>query len=207
MAYSYDFFSKQLVGSDKINLTDVFPDIQAEAKQATNVSYGLADIVLFLQDVTQDFQRAERQYIDLDNAIQSIVKKYFDSKNTSNPFKLNTTGVVQVDDSPRAPSIVKDGKMKGKGTPKSTIFKKDEPVPAPAPVVSAAPIVDEQAGEREYLKEIITDMEKEGLSDDPDVIAEIADQTLVAFGFGDDAEVEARKWFKDNGFDYDKYNQ
>jgi hypothetical protein len=205
MAYSYDFFSKQLVGSDKINLTDVFPDIQAEAKQATNVSYGLADIVLFLQDVTQDFQRAERQYIDLDNAIQSIVKKYFDSKNTSNPFKLNTTGVVQVDDSPRAPSIVKDGKMKGKGTPKSTIFKKDEPVPA-APVV-AAPVVDEQAGEREYLKELITNMEKEGISDDPDVIAEIADQVFVAFGFDEEAQAKAKKWFEDNGFDYDKYNQ
>jgi len=97
MAYSYNFFSKQLVGSDKINLIDIFPDIQAEAKQSTNVSYGLADIVLFLQDVTQDFQRAERQYIDLDNAIQSIVKKYFDSKNISNPFNLNTTMVVQVD--------------------------------------------------------------------------------------------------------------
>jgi hypothetical protein len=205
MAYSYDFFSKQLVGSDKINLTDVFPDIQAEAKQATNVSYGLADIVLFLQDVTQDFQRAERQYIDLDNAIQSIVKKYFDSKSVDNPFKLNTTGVVQVDDSPRAPSVVKDGKMKGKGTPKSTIFKKDEPAPAPAPVV-AAPVVDEQAAEREYLKELIKTAEDEGFSDDPDTIASIADETLIAFGFGDEAEAEARKWFKDNGFDYDKYN-
>jgi len=111
--------------------------------------------------------------------------------------------VVQVDDSPREPSIVKDGKMKGKGAPKSTIFKKDE---EPAPVV-VAPIVDDQAGEREYLKEIITDMEREGLSDDTDVIAEIADQVLVAFGFGNDAESEARKWFKENGFDYDKYNQ
>ena len=205
MAYSYDFFSKQLVGSDKINLTDVFPNIQAEAKQATNVSYGLADIVLFLQDVTQDFQRAERQYIDLDNAIQSIVKKYFDSKNVNNPFKLNTTGVVQVDDSPRAPSVVKDGKMKGKGTPKSTIFKKDEPAPAPAPV--AAPVVDEQAGEREYLKNLITDMENEGISDDPDVIAEIADQVLVAFGYTEEAQAQAKQWFEDNGFNYDKYNQ
>jgi len=210
MAYSYDFFSKQLVGSDKINLTDVFPDIQAEAKQATNVSYGLADIVLFLQDVTQDFQRAERQYIDLDNAIQSIVKKYFDSKNTSNPFKLNTTGVVQVDDSPRAPSVVKDGKMKGKGTPKSTIFKKDEPTPAPAPVVAApsAPVVDEQEGEKEYLKELIKTAEEAGIDDD-ETIAEIAEQVFIVFGsqYDEDNKAQAKKWFEDNGFNYDKYNQ
>jgi len=210
MAYSYDFFSKQLIGSDKINLTDVFPDIQAEAKQATNVSYGLADIVLFLQDVTQDFERAERQYIDLDNAIQSIVRKYFNSKNEENPFKLNTTGVVQVDGTPRAPSVVKDGKMKGKGTPKSSIFKKDdEPTPTPKPTPVAAPVIDEQAEEKDYLKELIKTAEEAGLDDDDETIASIADQVFIVFGsqYDEDNKTQAKKWFEDNGFNYDKYNQ
>jgi len=194
MAYSYDFFSKQLVGSDKINLNDVFPDIQAEAKQSINVSYGLADIVLFLQDVTQDFQRAERQYIDLDNAIQSIVKKYFSSKNQDNPFKLNTTGVVQVEEGPREPAVIKEGKMKGKGAPKSSIFKTDEPKDN-----TALKPTDEAL---EKLKENITDIEEFDLSGEEGVMEEARD--LIKETFGDDKS-SAKKWFKDNGFDYDKY--
>lgn len=226
MAYSYDFFSKQLIGNDKIQLSEVFPQVQTDARQALNLTYGLGDIVLYLQDVTQDFTRAERQYIDLDNAIQSIVFKYYNSKGEKNPFKSNTTGVVQMEQGPREAIVVdaKEGKTKGKGKAKN-LFKKDEevvkdevvPVPASAiepVVVPATPevfVTDssatgfDQAQEEATLKDMITEMEKEGLADDPDVIAGIADQVMATFGYGQ--EEQARKWFEQNGFDYDKYNQ
>lgn len=218
MAYTYDFFSKQLIGNDKIQLSEIFPQVQTDARQALNVAYGLGDIVLYLQDVTQDFTRAERQYIDLDNAIQSIVFKYYNSKGEKNPFKANASGVVQLEQGPREAIIVdaKEGKTKGKGKAKN-LFKKDEVVPAAAVepvVVPATPevfVTDssatgfDQAQEEATLKEMITEMEKEGLADDPDVISGIADQVMATFGYGQ--EEQARKWFKDNGFDYDKYNQ
>ena len=209
MAYTYDFFSKQLIGSDKINLSDVFTSVQGDARQALNVSYGLSDIVVYLQDVTQDFKRTERQYIDLDNAIQSIVFKYYESKNQSNPFKSNTTGVVQVDQGPREAVSIKEGKSKGKGKARS-IFKKDEEVAVVEPEIVAPAVLPvaetlDQSQEEKTLRDLIKDMEAEGLSDDPDVISEIADQVMITFGYG--REEEAKKWFEQNGFDYDKYNQ
>ena len=159
MAYTYNFFSKQLInGADKINLSDVFTSLQDEAKKALNLGYGLGDIVLYLQDVTQDFTRPERQYIDLDNAIQSIVFKYYKSKNEKNPFKSNEGVVVQVEEGPREPAVIKEGKTKAK---RKSIFKVDEPE-----------IVEDE--EIIYLRELLNNV-------NPDSDA-IASQTLVAFG-------------------------
>jgi hypothetical protein len=212
MAYEYNFFSKQLIGNNNIDLSQVFPDLQKEARQSINVSYGLGDIVLYLQDVTQDFKRAERQYVDLDNAIQSIVFKYYDSKNITNPFKANTTETSQLEQGPREAVVIKEGKASGKGKSR-TIFRKDEEIKTPDPIVVQAPPVpledvfsaEDQMEEEKILKTLITNMEAAGRTDEPEVILDIEQQILRTFGFG--REEEAKKWFEENGFDYDKYNQ
>lgn len=216
MAYTYNFFSKQLInGGDKINLSDVFTEIQDEAKKALNLGYGLGDIVLYLQDVTQDFTRAERQYVDLDQAIQSIVFKYYKYKNEKNPFKSNETRVVQLEEGPREAVVIKEGKSKAKGAAKSakSIFKVDEPptkakeaAPAPVPeaVVSEVSVPINEDEEIVYLKELLNQAE-EDKDDDPDTIENIASQTMVAFGALE--QDKAREWYKANGFNYDKYNQ
>jgi len=205
MAYEYNFFSKQLIGNDNIDLSQVFPDLQKEAKQAINVSYGLGDIVLYLQDVTQDFKRAERQYVDLDNAIQSIVFKYYDSKNITNPFKANSTATSQLEQGPREAVVIKEGKASGKGKARN-IFRKDEEIKTPEPIVVQAPPVplEDVVDEKQILKDYIIDMDAVGAGDDPDIILEIGDQIKRTFSGRDE---EAKKWFKENGFDYDKYNQ
>jgi hypothetical protein len=204
MAYEYNFFSKQLIGNDNIDLSQVFPDLQKEARQSINVSYGLGDIVLYLQDVTQDFKRAERQYVDLDNAIQSIVFKYYDSKNITNPFKANTTETSQLEQGPREAVVIKEGKASGKGKSRN-IFRKDEEIKTPEPIVQAPPVpLEDVVDEKQILKDYIIDMDAVGAGDDPDIILEIGDQIKRTFG---GREEEAKKWFKENGFDYDKYNQ
>lgn len=119
---AYKFFSQKLLSSNQLDLTQVFPEKQEIARESNNVSYNLADIVLFLKDRTEDFKFVEAQYIDLDNAISEIVNKYYKYKGEKNPFiddidedalKEFEAGVV-----PREAVIVEDGKQKGKGVAK-----------------------------------------------------------------------------------------
>jgi hypothetical protein len=119
---AYKFFSQKLLSSNQLDLTQVFPEKQEVARESNNVSYNLADIVLFLKDRTEDFKFVEAQYIDLDNAISEIVNKYYKYKGEKNPFindidedalKDFEAGVV-----PREAVIVEDGKQKGKGVAK-----------------------------------------------------------------------------------------
>jgi hypothetical protein len=110
------------LSSNELDLTQVFPEKQELARGQNNVSYNLADIVLFLKDRTEDFKFVEGQYIDLDNAISEIVNKYYKSLGEKNPFiddidedalKDFEAGVV-----PREAVIVEEGKQKGKGLAK-----------------------------------------------------------------------------------------
>jgi hypothetical protein len=119
---AYKFFSQKLLSSNELDLTQVFPEKQELARDQNNVSYNLADIVLFLKDTTEDFKFVEGQYIDLDNAISEIVNKYYKSIGEKNPFiddidedalKDFESGVV-----PREAVIVEEGKQKGKGIAK-----------------------------------------------------------------------------------------
>jgi hypothetical protein len=119
---AYKFFSQKLLSSNQLDLTQVFPEKQEIARDQNNVSYNLADIVLFLKDRTEDFKFVEGQYIDLDNAINEIVNKYYKSIGEKNPFiddideeslKQFEAGVV-----PREAVIVEEGKQKGKGIAK-----------------------------------------------------------------------------------------
>jgi len=119
---AYKFFSQKLLSSNELDLTQVFPEKQELARGQNNVSYNLADIVLFLKDRTEDFKFVEGQYVDLDNAISEIVNKYYKSLGEKNPFiddideealKDFEAGVV-----PREAVIVEEGKQKGKGVAK-----------------------------------------------------------------------------------------
>jgi hypothetical protein len=108
MAYKY--FSQKLVGSG-FDLSSVFPEKQSSVKQIQNVNYGLGDIVIYLQDVTKNFKSQDSSYIDLDNAIQEIISRYYKSLGEQNPFlskeeKIDTfeQGVV-----PTPAITVKDG--------------------------------------------------------------------------------------------------
>jgi hypothetical protein len=130
---AYKFFSQKLLSSNELDLSQVFPEKQELARESNNVSYNLADIVLFLKDRTEDFKFVEGQYIDLDNAISEIVNKYYKSKGEKNPFvddideealKDFEAGVV-----PREAVIVEEGKQKGKGVakPAPDVKKSKEP--------------------------------------------------------------------------------
>jgi hypothetical protein len=125
MAYKY--FTQKLLSSSTIDLSAVFPEKQEIARESNNVSYSLADIAMYLKDRTENFTKVESQYIDIDSAISQIISKYYISKGEKNPF------IVDVDDdalkgfeskTPREAAIVEDGKIKGKGAPKSAPDKK-----------------------------------------------------------------------------------
>ena len=54
MAYKY--FSQQLLTKNLLDLSEVFPQKQEIAKEQNNVAYNLGDIVLYLQEVTENFK-------------------------------------------------------------------------------------------------------------------------------------------------------
>jgi hypothetical protein len=148
---AYNYFSKQLLDSG-MNLSDVFPDKQEYAKKKQRVSYGLEDIVLYLKDATEGFKFYDQKYIELDNGIREIVKKYFISTNQPNPFEgmykkeelpEYKEGIV-----PKEPFVVDKDKVVGKGitAPKKEIEK--------APAEVAIQKVTEQNKETELLAKI-----------------------------------------------------
>jgi len=119
---SYRYFSQQLIDKNLLDLSQVFADKQAEAQKMGNVAYSLGDIVLYLQDVTDDFKLSDRKYIDLDNAIQSIIEKYYKSIGQENPFlKLDSlVSKEEEEKTPREAAIVEEGKVKVKGVAKKS---------------------------------------------------------------------------------------
>ena len=119
---SYRYFSQQLIDKNLLDLSQVFADKQAEAQKMGNVAYSLGDIVLYLQDVTDDFKLSDRKYIDLDNAIQSIIEKYYKSIGQENPFlKLDSLVSKEEEEKiPREAAIVEEGKVKVKGVAKKS---------------------------------------------------------------------------------------
>jgi hypothetical protein len=114
MAYKY--FTEKLLSSD-LNLADVFPVQQDDAKVQVNASYNLFEIAQFIQDRTDNFKNTEQQYIDLDSAISEIISKWYKSQGQKNPFVQ-----VSLEDeefkatNPRESAIVESGKLKSKGT-------------------------------------------------------------------------------------------
>jgi hypothetical protein len=143
MAYKY--FTEKLLSSD-LNLADVFPVQQDDAKVQVNASYNLFEIAQFIQDRTDNFKNTEQQYIDLDSAISEIISKWYKSQGQKNPFVQ-----VSLEDeefkatNPRESAIVESGKLKSKGT-------------ASAP--SKTKEVKEEVKEKQKSKEKIVEEEK-----------------------------------------------
>jgi hypothetical protein len=148
MAYKY--FSQQLLTKNLLDLSEVFPQKQQIAKEQNNVAYTLGDIVLYLQEVTENFKFTDAKYIDLDQAIKAIVNKYYVSIAAKNPFDsdIDTAALNQFKEGvvPREAAIVKEGEIKGKGVakpapskvkevveeaPKKSTPKKEKVTPAP----------------------------------------------------------------------------
>jgi hypothetical protein len=134
MAYKY--FSQQLLTKNLLDLSEVFPQKQQIAKEQNNVAYNLGDIVLYLQEVTENFKFTDAKYIDLDQAVKAIVNKYYVSIAAKNPFDsdIDTAALNEFKEGvvPREAAIVKEGEIKGKGVAK--------PAPSRVKVVEEAPI-------------------------------------------------------------------
>ena len=136
MAYKY--FSQQLLTKNLVDLSEVFPQKQQIAKEQNNVAYNLGDIVLYLQEVTENFKFTDAKYIDLDQAVKAIVNKYYVSIAAKNPFDsdIDTAALSQFKEGvvPREAAIVKEGEIKGKGVAKPAPSKVKEEVVEETPV-------------------------------------------------------------------------
>jgi len=124
MAYKY--FSEKLLAAN-VDLSAIFPDKQQVAKDQNNVTYGLGDVVIYLQDVTNNFKSQDSSYIDLDNAVQEIMTRYYKSEGVENPFLVKKVSVDSYQEGvvPSESLTVKDGKTESKGV---VAPKKVEPV-------------------------------------------------------------------------------
>lgn len=118
MAYSY-FTKKLLAKSNEIDLANIFPDKQERAKERLNTNYSLPQIVDWIKENTNNFRKSENYFIDLDQAIQRLVFKYYASTNLKNPFK-DEIEEVEVKAQPRVPSEVSAEGVKS-GMPTSEV--------------------------------------------------------------------------------------
>ncbi len=123
MAYKY--FSQKLIESN-VDLSMVFPEQQSMAKQVQNVTYGLGDIIIYLQDVTNNFKSQDSSYIDLDNAVQQILTRYYKSIGQENPFEQKEVVIDKYEEGvvPSLAVTVKDGKTE---TAKPIVPKSTQP--------------------------------------------------------------------------------
>jgi hypothetical protein len=170
MAYKY--FTEELLTSD-INLADVFAEKQEDVRERQNVSYGLYDIAIYLQDITQGFKTIENQYVELDNALSEIINKWYKSKGENNPFisDFDEELAKEFDSkNPRQAAVVEDGKITGKMTPKSApdVRVSKAEVKSVTPVTSVSTSVsdkvqkfkDELAKRQEIFDDVYDDEEK-----------------------------------------------
>lgn len=116
------YFAKQLLAkSNEIDLSNIFPDKQKKAKELLNTNYSLPEIVDWIKENTNNFKKSEGYYIDLDQALQRIVFKYYDSTNQVNPFSDNVNKDVEsLGVQPRLPAeVTSEGVKMGKPDIKS----------------------------------------------------------------------------------------
>ena len=134
---AFNYFSKQLLDTDKIVLSDVFPEKQQVAKDKQRVTYGLEDIVLYLKDSTEDFKFYDPKYAELDGGVKEVVNKYFISIGKDNPFeqfgpKQGLTPEYKEGIVPKEPFVVEKDKKIGeyKVTGKGITAPKEDVVDA-----------------------------------------------------------------------------
>jgi len=157
MRYKY-FTQKVYNNPDKINLDAIFPEKQSIAKDMYNVSFGLREVVNYLQTATNNFSKTEVKYMDMDAAIDNIVSKYYKSINQENPFK-SATDYSELDEETgfgvKDSALVSDGevktKYKGFTNQGSGSEQKAEPAPQSVEsveeqIASLVDSIDEQRG-------------------------------------------------------------
>ena len=157
MAYKY--FTEKLLSSD-LNLADVFPIQQDDARNQVNASYNLFEISQFIQDRTDNFKNTEQQYIDLDSAISEIISKWYKSQGKQNPF-VQVSAVEEEFDStnPRESAIVDSGKLKSKGTPASAPRKTKEPEKV-VKEVKVVEVTEPELSDSEKIEKLKVDLER-----------------------------------------------
>lgn len=148
MAYKY--FTKRLLQEGNIDLASVFPDKQAIAREQCNVSYGLPETIDYLRTATENFKFSDQRYIDLDNAVRSIIGRYYISKNIRNPFEESGEAAIEDEyvegNEPKKAAIVADGRTKQKDVPeqkfKAPVSDIEEEQIAVAAATPPAPVDD-----------------------------------------------------------------
>lgn len=125
MAYKY-FTKRLLEKSDEIDLSAIVSDKQARAKERLNTNYGLPEIVDWIKVSTNNFRRTDNYFIDLDQAVQRLVYKYYESVGRANPFKGEVEEVEEVTAQPRVPTEVTTSGVK-RGQPDVKVVKEETP--------------------------------------------------------------------------------
>jgi hypothetical protein len=124
------YFVERLIAKN-VNLDEVLPEQQKSAQIRNNVTYNLADVVMYMKDATENFKIKTAEFIDMDEAIREIMKRYYKSKNIPNPFELPEEQEEDFEgETPKEPLEVKDGKTTAKGAPKAAPVVKVEPAAA-----------------------------------------------------------------------------
>lgn len=157
---AFNYFSKQLVDTDKIDLSQVFPDKQRDAMNKQRVSYGLQDIVVYIKDATEDFRFYDPKYAELDNGIREIIDKWYKSTGETNPFdkyapKKGKTPEYKEGVVPKEPIIVdaKEQTVKAMGVTAPKEAPADKPDVPPMPPPFREKDVDADTAVKEITKE------------------------------------------------------
>jgi len=147
------YFVERLIAKN-VNLDEVLPEQQKSAQIRNNVTYNLADVVMYMKDATENFKIKTAEFIDMDEAIREIMKRYYKSKNIPNPFELPEEEQEDFEgETPKEPLEVKDGKTTAKGAPKAAPVVKAEIVPA-----SDEQKIENLKAELERRKEVYSDV-------------------------------------------------
>jgi hypothetical protein len=147
------YFVERLIAKN-VNLDEVLPEQQKSAQIRNNVTYNLADVVMYMKDATENFKIKTAEFIDMDEAIREIMKRYYKSKNIPNPFELPEEEQADFEgETPKEPLEVKDGKTTAKGAPKAAPVVKAEIVPA-----SDEQKIENLKAELERRKEVYSDV-------------------------------------------------
>jgi hypothetical protein len=157
MAYTY-FTKKLLNKSSDIDLANVFPEKQERAKSRLNTNYGLPEIVDWMAEGTNNFKRTENYFIDLDQAVQRLVYKYYESTGQKNPYQQDI--VVESKAQERLPSQV-GGTKQADEAPDSTKQQIEE-VNDLILTLQDFPDTDDEAKELiETLKDMLEGLQKQ----------------------------------------------
>jgi hypothetical protein len=149
------YFVERLIAKN-VNLDEVLPEQQKSAQNRNNVTYNLADVVMYMKDATENFKIKTAEFIDMDEAIREIMKRYYKSKNISNPFELPEEEQEDFEgETPKEPLEVKDGKTTAKGAPKAAPVVK---APTESAAVSDEQKIENLKAELERRKEVYSDV-------------------------------------------------